>query len=340
MRPIERMQAISRGEFPDRIPFLPTILEHAASLIGRTPSEVCRDTDLMVESQLKAFETYEPDIISVGVDIYNIEAEALGCRIQFHRSNDVPAVAEHPLDEPSKLKGLSIPDPESSGRMPVMLESGRRILNQIGDQVTVSFPVCGAFSLAVDLRGFQALITDTFAEPSLVHDLLAFTTEVVKAYGGAAIKLGLRVSVFESWATIPIISPKMFRDLVLPYDRELIAHLRSVGAPGVPLILGGDTSPIVDALIEAGTSLVVADFPTDKAFFLRKAREAGVVLRGNIDPKLVQKGPVGKILDEAHSLIDICGGYPKFVLGTGVVAYNTPIENVLAIRRLLEELRR
>jgi hypothetical protein len=47
MNSTEQLQAVHTGRLPDQVPFVPIIREHAALLIGRTPSEVARSTNLM-----------------------------------------------------------------------------------------------------------------------------------------------------------------------------------------------------------------------------------------------------------------------------------------------------
>lgn len=74
------------------IPFIPTIYDHAAALIGRTPSELAQNEDLLVECQLAAYERYGHDLVTVGLDIYNVEAEALGGRVHFYDDNTTPTV--------------------------------------------------------------------------------------------------------------------------------------------------------------------------------------------------------------------------------------------------------
>jgi uroporphyrinogen-III decarboxylase len=56
--------------------FSPSVYEHAAGLIGKTPWEVSRDRELMVKAHQAAYESYHYTPITVGVDIYNVESAA------------------------------------------------------------------------------------------------------------------------------------------------------------------------------------------------------------------------------------------------------------------------
>ena len=65
-----------------RIPFTPVVYEHAARFVGRTPWEVSRDAELLFEGHRRAYLEYHQQVIAVGIDIYNLEAEAYGARVE------------------------------------------------------------------------------------------------------------------------------------------------------------------------------------------------------------------------------------------------------------------
>ena len=76
-----------------KIAFTPVIYEHAARFVGRTPWEVSRDADLMFEGHRRAYLEYHHQVIAVGIDIYNLEAEAYGAKVEV-RKPSVPAIEE------------------------------------------------------------------------------------------------------------------------------------------------------------------------------------------------------------------------------------------------------
>src|SRR5512137_1817933 len=90
----ERVEGTWACQPVDKVPFVPAVYEHKARLIGRSPSEVCRSLDLLLEALETELEVYDPDVLTVGIDVYNVEAEAVGCEVRyFDGSPDVPAVA-------------------------------------------------------------------------------------------------------------------------------------------------------------------------------------------------------------------------------------------------------
>lgn len=334
MKPIERMVAVYDGRLPDRVPFVPTIYEHAAYLIGRIPSEMARDPSLIVEGQLQAFELYRHDLVAVGVDIYNVECEALGSEVVYFDGPETPGLVEPLLDDKADLQELHLPDPERSGRMPLLLEAAVRVKERLSAQVLVSGTVVGPFTMAANLRGFERLVMDAYEDPDYAHRLMGFATQVGKAFADAFVAHGLGVAINESWIAPPLMSPALYRELVVGYERELISHIKARGQRNVGLISGGDTTPLLDDLIGTGTSLLIADYNCDFRYFKERTMALGVVLRGNVDPKLVESGPMDRLQEAGRRVIDLCAPGGRFVLGTGVIPYATPAEHLLALREL------
>lgn len=331
----ERLAAVSKGEKPDRIPFLPTIFEHCASVIGRSPSEAALDMDLLVEAQVKAYEVYGHDSVTVGVDVYNIEAEALGCEIKFHDDNSIPGVITHPFSNGIILDDIVFST--GKGRIGRILSAAERIKDRLSSEVGVGLGISGPFSISAELLGYEDIIMRCIDEDEELHRLLEAVLEFQKSYCDEIIKRGLGIAIFESWAAPPLVTPDVYRSYVMPYEKELISYIKSRNVAACPLIIGGDTSSIADNILETGTTLLVADYKVDVRSYIDKASARNIIVRGNIDPKLVQKGSKEDIIRQMEHTLDRMGGYPKFVLGTGVIPYDTPMENLLMMKKYLEE---
>ena len=95
-----------------KIPFSPSVYEHAAFLIGRTPWEVSRDEELMFQGHLRAYQLYAHSPVVVGIDIYNLEAEAYGATIARPAGIGIPAVAVPPIGSIDQALDLAPFDPD------------------------------------------------------------------------------------------------------------------------------------------------------------------------------------------------------------------------------------
>ena len=339
MTKYERFERTSRLQRVDRPPFVPAVYEHKAALVGGTPSSVARDPGLLLAALRRELALYDPDILTVGIDVYNVEAEALGSEVRFFEAGpDVPAVVAPLLRAPGEARGLRLPDPERNGRMPLFLEVAAQLAEAVGAEVPVRGAVTGPFSLASALVGTEELLVAALDEPAEVRDLLAFCGRVSIAYGRAFLRRGAGVALFDSKASPSASSPRLFHELVLPVYRDVVMPgLRAAGARHIPLIVGGDTTAIVGDLVATGATQLLCDWGADLEVFKTNCLAAGLAFRGSVDARLVHHGDEAGIREAARRLLSRAGRHPGFLFGCGVVAYDTPTRHVLALREALEE---
>jgi len=329
------MQRVLAGQMPDRRPFVPSIYEHGAAVIGETPGRASRSADLMAAAAVESWRRYAHDIVSVGIDIYNIEAEAFGCAISDGEGASIPGVTSHPLagEKMPDPSDLPIPAPGESNRLGLIAAASRRVVDEIGSDVWVYACMGGPFSQAVELRGFENLIADICLAPDDAHALLERTTELSIRQARDLSATGAGVYLFESWATLPLIDPRIFGDFVVPYNKRIID---AVGAefstPPPAVIMGGDTAILMDFFIEVGTSLVVADFNTDFDFMRREIGDRRMIIRGCADPKVIERGDWEVLSASVQALASKSAGMANFVWGCGCVSYDTPAEHLLRFK--------
>lgn len=335
MLPMDRMERVFNGEIPDRVPFVPTIYEHAASLMGITPSELATEEDLLVKGQLMAYEHYGHDLVVLGVDVYNVEVEALGAKIKYYTNNDIPGLTQHLLEkEFEHLFDLKVPNPKIAGRMPLLLNAAKRVKESIGEEVSIGISIVGPYTLAALLRGYETFSMDLLTDHKNANILLDFSKDVGIAYASAARDLGLGIVINESWIAQPLLSPKVYRNQIFPYHCKMMEELKAIGFKRMSLISGGDTTAIVDDLVNTGSSLLMADYNTDLEYYKVKAMEREIVLRGSISSKRLEKGPVQAIQREAEEVLNKGSYGGRFVLGCGVVSYHTPPQHLLALKEV------
>src|SRR5262245_21151024 len=88
MTPRERLERVFSCLPADRPPFVPAVYEQKAFLINDTPSRVSRDAELFYRAMMTEYESYQSDALVVGMDVYNVEAEALGSRVTYYEGDD------------------------------------------------------------------------------------------------------------------------------------------------------------------------------------------------------------------------------------------------------------
>ncbi len=330
-------QRIAQGAYPPSVPFVPTIYEHGARIIGKTPAKVAVDKALIVESQLASYELYRHDLVSVGLDIYNIEVEALGLKIHYPTNEELPFSQDVLVTCREDLALLRPPNPTTDGRMPIFLEACSEINKKIGRFVGINGTVVGPFTLAAILRGFEHFIMDMIDDPEFALLQMRFAKEVALRYAQGFLDTGVGLSINESWITPPLLSPSLFRQMVLPLEQALIQDMKSMGFKSIALISGGNTTAIASDLISTGTSLLMADFMTDQNLYKNLCRQHHVLLRGSIDPKIVEKGTENEMSAAVDKVFNACSDYHGFVFGCGIVSYDTPPEQVLRLKKMVAQ---
>jgi uroporphyrinogen decarboxylase len=316
-----------------KIPFTPAVYEHAARFARCSPWEASRDPDLLHAGHRGAWLEYRHTPIAVGIDIYNLEAEAYGARVERPCGNSVPAI-RRPLLE-SLDDGARLPpfDPERDGRIAMFLAAGRRLKREL-PEADVRIPVAGPFSIAFNLRGITRLCEDVVLEPDAVARLLLRLAENQAPLCRAVAAAGLDVAFFESAAAPPILSPAQFHAIELPALRRALEIAGECVGHAVPCIMGGNTYPIVDDLLSTGTSYLVSNVETDQAAFVERVARTHphVRVRVNMDPVIVAAPARDRILKEVDRVLAIAGGRANCLLGTGALPFETPFENVRLIR--------
>lgn len=328
-------------EKPDRTPFLPAIYEHKAWFVGETPSKVCRDPHLLTAALIAEYERVRPDALTIGVDIYNVEAEAIGCTVTYYEEGDnsVPTISPQAtvFHGTEDIASFSIPDPRRSGRMPMFIDVAGTMVKTLGKEIPLRGAVSGPFSLAAHLAGPQKLFLLTMIQPGIVKELLGFAAEVIKLYGSAFIEAGCGVVMFDSYASSDLIPPQMYQELVLPPTRGIVDHFHKKGARDIPLIIGGNTTSMLDAYLDTGANNILCDAKADPGEFVTKCSARKRAFRRNLDSAHFLSSSPAEIKELATKSLKESNGYPGFILGTGVLPYGASLTLLAAVREAIDE---
>lgn len=336
MTPRQRIENLVAGRPVDRTPFCPAIYEHKAALLGVRPSEMCRDAGLFEKAMIREVEVYDPDMLVVGCDVYNVEAEAVGCEVFYPDSNDVPAVRRRVLQVGDNISRLHLPGPLKEGRMPLHLEVGQRIQKRFGKERIVRGALSAPFSIACELVGPEQVLMAMLEQAAWVRELMGFTAEICRLYGRAFATRKLGIILFDSHASPPLTYPELFRKLILSPTAALIHYFRrELGVPLVPYIMGGDTTALLEEIIQTGTNNILCDSKADLKFFVERIKNEPILLRANLDPSFLMIQPARIIKEKVREILATGRRHPRFLMGTGILPYDIAPEKVTAVREAL-----
>ena len=172
------------------------------------------------------------------------------------------------------------PDIAHTGRIPVVLEAIRILKREIGDAVAIGSWTLGPFTELGQVMDLEVLLKMSAKKPDVVKRHLSFMVDYLEKVLSLYVEAGADfVTVREMGATSSILSPRMFKSLVLPALQDLFGRIK-----GVPRVLHicGDTNPIVELMAESGADALSVD--QMNRLNETRARLPNVVLLGNYKP--------------------------------------------------------
>lgn len=315
--------------------FSPSVYEHAARVIGKNPWEVSRNGRLLSKAHIEAFRLYNHCPVVVGIDIYNLEAEAYGAIVDSPAGFGVPAIVRYPYSTVKELISLKPFNPKTDGRIPMVIEAAGRVADECpGADVRV--PLSGPFSLATNLVGFENLLCEIHTGPDSVADALEHLVAGQVEFCKEIVRQGLDIAFFESGAVPPLMSPENFRDIELGPLKKVMEETSAITGHPVPCIIGGDTLPILDYILQTGTGYVCCPAKTGQQKFMEIMRaQPEVMVRINMDPGPMTAKNFGVLEKEVDRVFELANNREKVCIGTGCLPFETDPEAVLKTKEYI-----
>jgi len=311
------------------VEFSPSVYEHAARVIGKSPWQVSRDVRLLSRGNIEAFRLYRHRPVVVGIDIYNLEAEAYGAPVERPSGNGIPAISKHPLSTTRELVNLEPFNPKKDGRIPMVIEAAKRVAREY-PEADVRVPLAGPFSIAANLMGFESLLYAVWNDPDSVIEALRHLVVGQLGLCEEIVRNGLDIAFFESAAAPPLLSPAQFRQIELPALKEIMERTGAVVGHPVPCIIGGNTAPILDAILETGTGYVCCPAETDQRLFMEKMKvHPDVMVRINMDPRGITSGNHADVEKEVDRVLALADNRANVCIGTGCLPFEADPKVVL-----------
>ncbi|RBM11661.1 uroporphyrinogen decarboxylase [Prauserella sp. PE36] len=320
----------ARGGRPSRVPvwFMRqagrSLPEYRALREGVSMLRACADPEMLAEITLQPVRRHGVDAAILFSDIV-VPLHAAGVDIDIVPGTG-PVVAA-PVRTAEAVAALPSLDP---AQVSPVTDGIGLLLERLGDTPLIGF--AGApFTLASYLieggpsRNHEHTKALMHAEPRLWHELAGRLADITLAFLRAQLDAGVdAVQLFDSWAGA--LSPKDYREFVLPHSAKVLA---GVGEYGVPRIhFGVGTGELLTAMRDAGADVIGVDWrvPLDEAARrLALPDRPAPVVQGNLDPALLMaswpviEAEVRRIVAEGRA----AGGH-IFNLGHGVLPETDP----------------
>ena len=326
----QRVLAAIEGKPTDRLPLMPITMMFAADRIGQKYGKYATDHRVMAEAQIRTAEEFDLDFVS-GISDPAREAAERGGRIQYF-DDQPPAIDEHAtvFADKSNLGKAKMPDPFGGGRMHDRVQAVAIFTQRVGGQKLNEGWIEGPCAQGADLRGLNTLMLDFMDDPPFVRDLFEFAIELELRFAKAQIDAGADIIGLGD-AAASLAGPKIYEELIWPYEKRLVDAVRETGVP-VRLHICGNTRPILEGMGQLGCQIIDLDWmvPMDEA---RARIGPEPLLLGNIDPVAVLRNGTPESVYEAIRQCHEQAG-PRYVVGAGCeVVRDTPLDNMRELTR-------
>lgn len=333
MTPKQRVMTVLNGGIPDHVPVVPQAFLFALESAGLKMTDVVRSPERMAKALVECRDRYDYDGCIIDFDDATL-AEACGAKV-IYRDED-PAIVDEScplIQDYAQVKDLILPDPASSGRLPIWLETTSRIVEMTKGEVFVMGRADqGPFSLACLLRGAENFMSDLMeGNPSDIKALIDFCRQACALFAMAQGEAGAHAtSIGDAFAGPNLISPLLYREFACGPETDLAAEVQTHGIP-FSLHICGDTRTIFADMVSVGTRILEIDWQVDLAKASEIANGRCTIL-GNLNPSdpLAFGTPDGVDLLATKALEDTHGR--NFILSSGcALGRNTKPENVRAM---------
>lgn len=330
----ERLEHLLCGEPADRPPFMPAIYDLKPALIHAPAHTFAQHEGELIRALSFEAEELDADALTVAYDIYNIEAEAVGCTVlrnpQIHMP-EIKAPLIHALSEIGQLQEIQ----KITGRMGLFIQATEKILKRYGDRLPVRGGISGPFSMATKIYPRDALLLETVIDPESVKGLLRYCTDVIKLYASAYAGIGAGVIVFDSFVAPPMIAPDFYHSVVLPFHREIFSFLKESDVLQRTLIVGGNTLPLIEDFISTGATQFLLDFniPVEKIKPVLQ-QYPDTLFRVNLSPLHFthNREDLQRVVYDLLRSLSTCR---NLIIGTGILPPDVPPSNILAAKEAI-----
>jgi MtaA/CmuA family methyltransferase len=256
------------------------------------------------------------------------EAAALGCEMDWGSPSMMPDAKTHPFQ---KVEDLKIPENIlEKPSLKVVLEALSILRRQYGDEVAIIGKVMGPWTISYHMAGTENFLLWSAIEPDKVRRFLDALKEVTVLFAKAQFQAGADVVVLADHATGDLVSPKTYRDFLLPVHKEMVQRI------GGPLILHicGNCADRLRLFVEAGFDGYHFEWQVDAREAVKVVnREMALV--GNINnPTALYRGTPEDVRKQVRYSVE---AGVDIIAPECAVPLQTPLRNLRAIVEAAQE---
>ncbi len=315
------------------IPFLPFISLFTAKLAQVSPRALISDPTPFTNSLRDCYKLLGYHAVSLPVDT-SLEAEACGCTVEWPAEQKYPTVTSLPLADKSveEIAAFDVSNFENKGRIPVLLETIKRLNITIGKEVALVGTVTGPLTLAAHMAGDQMI--------GGLREVSEQSEELLKIASSISIKLS-KIYCEHKVDVIVIVDELTSRlepaDIgkLLPNYRPLLNVIRFYRVNPVLLVKG--FSPLqIEKVLKLGPDGVIVDTEISTGDLSELASRNNCCFSKAI-PEEAFLGSPENAAEQVKSILLEGRDKKGFFLSTGwEIPYHAPVECLHEIMRVVK----
>ncbi len=281
----ERVLRLFKGEPIDRVPCfsgMGNVTEEGINKLGYKFAGIHLDAKMMANTAASTYKMFGFECGVVPVDLC-VEAEALGCVINVYPHAEgilYPTIKEKLIHSEDEMEVKIPANLAERGRIPLLKEAIGLLKADVGKEVAIGSYVLGPFTLAGQIMELNDLLKLSFKKADKVAKLLDVMADaiiiVAKEYEKAGVDY---LTVREMGATSDVLSPRVFKNLILPPLQKIMKEIRIYSV----LHICGKTNDIAPSMMEAGPTAISVEQKNDVAETRKKLGRDALIF-GNYDP--------------------------------------------------------
>ncbi len=307
--------------------FRPILMHFAARFNNTTYDKFASDHKILVESNIRAMEHFNTDMVSLISDPYR-ETSAFGAKVTF--PNDQVPRCESPIVKTmDDVHALKKPDVYANERTLDRIKGARSFDQRLKGSVPVSGWVEGPLAEACDLAGISHMLSQLLEDPDFSNLLLDKCLQTGKDFAQAQILEGCDIiGIGDSICSQ--IDLQTYNLYIKERHRELIGFIHENGST-VKLHICGDITHLLPSLNDLCADIIDLDWQVDMEHAYQ-VLGPGVVRGGNINPVTIQDMPRDEVYSMTRKLIESENGRRHLLAAGCEITVNTPVENLMAMR--------
>jgi uroporphyrinogen decarboxylase len=317
--------------FPGRLA-MPLCAYSGLEITGESVEDMVTVPGSQFKSVMALADRYQTPVLITAIDT-TVEAEAYGCEVKIP-ARQAPSMVGRLVTSAADIATLADPVP-GDARTRVPLETAWRLTAEVGEKVPVIGTMVGPFALASRIFGLAETMEAIATEPETIEALLDIVT-------GFLCRYALEFRETGAWGVLVVeamagkLSPENLARFSVPFFKRIV---KAAETEDFGIIVHNCNASLdnLDAVLDSGASVFHFGPPMDMAAALAKVGPE-IVLSGNLDSTLFEKGPQQAVGEATRALLEAARPFKNFVISSGCdIPAGSPLSNLNAFFRAVAD---